>query len=76
MGLSDTWHAMRQSGNPAYHGLNLKDRTRAEYAYGIAKKTFGVHDVDGMLVPKGSAAYAEAKQKLREEALGAMQGMQ
>lgn len=64
----DKWHALRESGNPAYKGLGYRGRLKSEIAYRAGKGAWGVADDMGQPLEKGTRAYEAQKQIDREKA--------
>jgi len=68
------YHAAKHYFDPMYKGLSWHDRLKAEYAYGVGKRMFGVTDPEGRLVPHGTPQYEMEKEVLRNSALETSQG--
>ena len=68
--------AKKHMGNPAYAGMTPDQVVKAEFTYGIGKKSFGVLDDMGQFISKHrwgilpNPAYAAEKQHMREQAAG------
>jgi len=65
----DRWHALKHAGDERYRGMSFNDRLKAEYAYGISKRMFGVTDPEGHLIDPGTAYYKFQKEAMRNDAL-------
>jgi len=69
------YHAWRERHNPHYHGLNFKDRLKAEFAYDYGKHNFGVTDDLGHILEHGSPEYGKSKEAMRENGARIARGL-